>query len=159
MGTSMLIHSKILSPHISLNSVTAGVSSIWIKVGTFPIALLEDDAQLASEVDICLLQTILPSPLLIIRPVMRVKSQHRPNGKLGYGKKGKRLHGRTVFNTRAGIKKWTYEIQLRMLGFCRRCWWDREHNGHGAFFKTKICSTGQDLPLCKEPSKMVLIFG
>lgn len=63
MGTSMLIHSKILNPHISLNSVTAGVSSIWIKVGTFPIALLEDDAQLASEVDICLLQTILPSPL------------------------------------------------------------------------------------------------
>ena len=83
---------NIKSPYFS-ELCDCRVSSIWIKVWTFPIALLEDDAQLASEVDICLPQTMLPSPLLIIRPIMRVKSEHRPNRKLGYAKKGRRLHG------------------------------------------------------------------
>lgn len=36
-------HNDIKSPYSSELSVPAEVSSIWIKIGTFPISLLEDD--------------------------------------------------------------------------------------------------------------------
>lgn len=70
------------SPDFSGLSVLVEGLSFWIKSRTFPISLFEMRDSFVSETDTCFLQDMLLPFLMFIRPIRRVKSQHKPNEKI-----------------------------------------------------------------------------